>query len=173
MSKGKTNGVETIDGKGVVDEKAEMRKNAIEECGRFLDLIHPTLSDLEADRDRISNAIMVVHESNMTWLERLAGVLDIDVRRGVFANHMGLYWADVDGNILMDDDPDFPTPAHEIIRADDLLKLTTSQGRDELLLSVAIKHQEGARGQTGAAYQTPGPGQPCQSHPRRNGCPLA
>ena len=107
MSKGKTNGVETIDGKGVVDEKAEMRKNAIEECGRFLDLIHPTLSDLEADRDRISNAIMVVHESNMTWLERLAGVLDIDVRRGVFANHMGLYW--------------------EIIRADDLLKLTTTR----------------------------------------------
>tara|TARA_R110000824_G_scaffold60696_6_gene162076 strand:+ start:6542 stop:6979 length:438 start_codon:yes stop_codon:yes gene_type:complete len=127
MSKGKTNGVETIDGKGVVDEKAEMRKNAIEECGRFLDLIRPTLSDLEADRDRISNAIMVVHESNMTWLERLAGVLDIDVRRGVFANHMGLYWADVDGNILMDDDPDFPTPAHEIIRADDLLKLTTTR----------------------------------------------
>ena len=125
MSKETTNGVETADSKDMAEEQAELRKNAVAECGRFLDLIIPSLESATDERDRLNDTIMVINESRLTWLERLAGILDIDVRRGLFDGHIGLYWADVDGNILLEDDTE--NPAHEIINAGDLLKLTTTR----------------------------------------------
>ena len=73
----------------------------------------------------MNNAITVVHESRLTWLERLAGVLGIDVRRGVFNKQMGLYWSDTDGNILLDEESGLPL--HEVDTFEDLVKLTTTK----------------------------------------------
>ena len=117
---------ENVNGSEELDHES-LRKSAIKECTEWIDRITPHLEALFDEQERLNNAIMCVHESRLTWLERLAGVLDIDVRRGVFAKKMGLFWADVDGNILMDSDPDFPLPSHEITSAADLLKLTTTK----------------------------------------------
>jgi hypothetical protein len=102
----------------------DLRNSAIKECGDWLDRITPCLEELTDERDRLNDAVMVVHESRLTWLERLAGLMDIDVRRGVFGNHMGLYWSDTDGNILRDEESDLPI--HEVRTFEDLVKLTTT-----------------------------------------------
>lgn len=102
----------------------ELRSRAIKECGDWIDRVTPCLEELKDERDRLNNAIMVVHESRLTWLERLAGVMMIDVRRAVFDNRMGLYWADTDGNILRDEETD--EPLHLVDTIEDLAKLTTT-----------------------------------------------
>ena len=103
----------------------DLRNSALKECGEWLDRINPCLEDLKAERDRLNDAVMVVHESRLTWLERMAGIMDIDVRRGVFGNHMGLFWSDTDGNILRDEESDLPV--HEVKTIEDLVKLTTTK----------------------------------------------
>ncbi len=117
-------------------ESESLRKSAIKECADWLARISPHLEELLGEQERLRNAILCVHEARLTWLERLAGVMDIDVRRGVFNNSMGLFWSDTDGNILMDDDADFPLPAHEITCFEDLANLMTTK-------EVAIKLAKG------------------------------
>ena len=111
-----------------VDAK-ELRKMAVRECGQWLDRIMPLLSDMEQKRDTANQLIMSLHESRMTWLERAANVIDVDVRRGVFDGHFGLYWSDVDGNILLDEETG--EPQLEMTNIDDLYKCLTTQ--DEAL----------------------------------------
>tara|TARA_R110002051_G_scaffold325343_2_gene427231 strand:+ start:100 stop:525 length:426 start_codon:yes stop_codon:yes gene_type:complete len=103
----------------------ELRNSAIKECGDWLDRITTVLEEQKDERDILNNAITVVHESRLTWLERLAGVLGIDVRRGVFDKHMGLYWSDTDGNILLDEESGLPL--HEVDTFESLVKLTTTK----------------------------------------------
>jgi len=107
-----------------VDAK-ELRKMAVTECGQWLDRIMPLLSDMEQKRDTANQLIMSLHESRMTWLERAANVIDVDVRRGVFDGHFGLYWSDVDGNILQDEETG--KPVLEMTCIGDLYKCLTTK----------------------------------------------
>ena len=119
MSKDDHNGQEV--------DAAELRKMAVRECGQWLDRIMPLFSEMEQKRDAANQIISFLHESRMTWLERAANVLDVDVRRGVFDGHFGLFWSDVDGNILLEEETE--KPQLEIANMSDLYKcLTTKEG---------------------------------------------
>lgn len=111
--------------------KLELRKMAVRECGQWLNRINPQLDKMQVERDYLNDGIMTLHEARLTWLERAANVLGVDVRRGVFDDpggdkRLGLYWADVDGAIIMDEDTEHP--AHEMLTLDDIYKCLTTKG---------------------------------------------
>ena len=129
MSKKKmTNGAAAAADQQVKDSDAkvrELRFEAMKECQFHVDRCARLLGKAEANRDDLSEAIMAFTEGRITWLERAAGVVGVDVRRGVFDSYMGLYWSDTDGVILMDED-DPETPLFEVKTIDDLMSRTVS-----------------------------------------------
>ncbi len=128
------------DGEQVV-AVSEMKSAAMNECKQWVDQITGVLERTEDEMAKLQGIVHVVLEARITWLERACGVMDIDVRRAVFDGAVGLFWADVDGNIVMtEDDPE--KPELELVSMDDVMGLTIPPDIADKIARVKVKMEE-------------------------------
>jgi len=140
MSKKKKSETNGADGQQAM-AVSELKLAAMQECKGWVEQITDVIHRTENELDKLQGIIHVVLEARLTWLERACGVMDIDVRRGVFGGAVGLYWADVDGNIVMtEDDPN--KPEFELVSIDDVMSLTIPSDAADRVARVKAKMEE-------------------------------
>jgi len=121
---------------------SELKINAMKECDGWVVRCKRLMGKCEESGlnglDDLSQARMAFNEARITWLERAAGVMDVDVRRAIINDHLDLFWADTEGEILRDDDGK-PLKKIELVAdvmaltvaADDALKVINGDATEE------------------------------------------
>jgi len=112
-----------------VSPEDKLRTEAINECKLWVDMANNVLITNRDKVKDITNLMTLTNESRITWLERCAMVLNIDVRRTHVGAELVLAWSDMEGNILREDDSEDSKPLRTFTCVEDLLNLRVDAKR--------------------------------------------
>ena len=96
-----------------LNEEQALKLKAAEETTNFL---------VQIDRmiDHHADCLALFTEQKMTWLQRACMIRGIDATRSNLGHGMRLYWATVEGDVLLDDEG---APVKEITCVQDILAI--------------------------------------------------
>jgi|TARA_R100001510_G_C7654840_1_gene213676 hypothetical protein len=107
-----------------VTPEEKLRTDAVNECKFFVDMANKLLQKNRESVTELTEAMTMVAESKVTWLERCAMVLNIDARRcHTDDGSLILAWSDMDGNILRETQDEKSDPLKVFDSIEDLLNL--------------------------------------------------
>tara|TARA_R100000808_G_C2150233_1_gene158903 strand:- start:1778 stop:2206 length:429 start_codon:yes stop_codon:yes gene_type:complete len=78
----------------------QMKTDAVNECKRWVDKSIELRTRFSNEHHDLAAAIAMTNETRITWLERAALVLQIDVRRCNYRDDVALAWATSEGDII-------------------------------------------------------------------------
>lgn len=103
----------------------QMKTDAINECKRWVDKSIELNTRFTKEQHDASAAMALTNETRITWLERAALVLQIDVRRCSYRNDVALAWSTNEGDIIRLEESDI-TPEDDGIAVGDPMKIFNS-----------------------------------------------
>ncbi len=101
---------------------SELKASAMQECNDWVVRCQRSIQNIDDDIARMADDRLCINESRITWLERAAGVMQVDVRRDIVNDSLDLFWADTEGNILRDEETN--EPIKKITQVADIMALT-------------------------------------------------
>tara|TARA_R100001463_G_scaffold88_3_gene442 strand:+ start:4687 stop:5097 length:411 start_codon:yes stop_codon:yes gene_type:complete len=101
---------------------SELKANAMMECNDWVERCKKLIKSADEQISQLAENRLALNECRITWLERAAGVMQVDVRRDISDDQLDVFWSDTEGNILRD--PDTEEPLQKIELVSDIMALT-------------------------------------------------
>ena len=101
---------------------SELKANAMMECKDWVDRTKRSMAHADEQINKYAEIRLGMNECRITWLERAAGVMQVDVRRDVVNDELDVFWSDTEGNILRDEETGEPIKRIDTVA--DIMALT-------------------------------------------------